>query len=293
MGWTGALIGTLAMTMACSESDEGAGNNGSHSAIGNADEESGSGGTTSSEGSTLGAGASSGVGASSGAGATSNGSGAASGTGSGGGSTGVPDDPGLTCEAAEKLCAENCVDPMSDDAHCGDCNQACERDTSCIEGECKLTYCGPTESWDEAWIALELEILEIVNQRRSEGATCDGDYYPPAPLLQMESSLRCAARMHSRDMSDETYFFSHDNEQGEEPADRVLKAGREGYGGENISAGRSTAEATMAGWMASPGHCRNIMNANHTVIGVGYAWAPPQFDVEPYHYGHYWTQVFD
>ncbi len=50
--------------------------------------------------------------------------------------------------------------------------------------------------------------------------------------------------------------------------------------GENIASGQESADEVVDGWMASPGHCANIMDPNFTEIGVGY------YD------GDIWTQVF-
>ena len=33
--------------------------------------------------------------------------------------------------------------------------------------------------------------------------------------------------------------------------------------GENIAAGQTSAQAVVDGWLASPGHCANIMNASY------------------------------
>ncbi len=50
---------------------------------------------------------------------------------------------------------------------------------------------------------------------------------------------------------------------------------------ENIAIGQKSADEVVKGWMNSPGHRENIMNANFTHIGIGY-------DAQ----GHYWTQQF-
>ena len=64
----------------------------------------------------------------------------------------------------------------------------------------------------------------------------------------------------------------------------------EGYAyasaGENIAWGHPTPEAVVGAWLASPGHCRNIMNADYRVVGIGYAYDPES------EFGHYWTQNF-
>jgi uncharacterized protein YkwD len=147
-------------------------------------------------------------------------------------------------------------------------------------------YCAPTADWQAGWSALEDEVVTIANQRRAEGANCGskGSFGPAGPL-KMDPLLRCAARMHSKDMVDRD-FFSHDNPDGESPWDRIAKTGYGGYSGagENIAAGSATAAAVIDQWMNSDGHCANIMNPAFNWIGVGYYPGGG--------YGHYWTQVF-
>lgn len=137
----------------------------------------------------------------------------------------------------------------------------------------------PTGSWPSADASLEEQVLDLVNERRAQGATCGGQSFGPAPALDMEPALQEAARGHSYDMVVRD-FFSHTNESGESPGDRIDALGYEWSGwGENIAAGQTTAESVMQSWMSSPGHCRNIMNPDFEEIGVGF------------HMNH-WTQVF-
>jgi len=56
--------------------------------------------------------------------------------------------------------------------------------------------------------------------------------------------------------------------------------------GENIAAGYDTAAEVVSGWMDSPGHRANILNASYTSIGVGYAFSSGTT------YEHYWAQIF-
>ncbi|MDP6944471.1 MAG: CAP domain-containing protein, partial [Myxococcota bacterium] len=107
------------------------------------------------------------------------------------------------------------------------------------------------------------------------------------PALEMNEYLHEAARLHSLDMV-ERNFFEHDNLDGLDPFDRMANAGYEGPDpwGENIQAGSSTGADAVASLMTSPGHCRNIMDPEYEVIGLGYAFGP---DAD---YGHYWTQNF-
>ncbi len=143
-----------------------------------------------------------------------------------------------------------------------------------------VDYCDAVADWDAGMAAVEVEVLELVNLRRSEGANCGGESFGPAASLTMNGALRCAARAHSLDMF-ERGFFDHTNPDGEGPGARIDKTEYQySTWGENIAAGYPTAEAVMNGWMESPGHCSNIMNPNFTEIGVGY------------HDSAHWTQVF-
>jgi uncharacterized protein YkwD len=147
------------------------------------------------------------------------------------------------------------------------------------------SFCNPVSDWDPSWSTFEAQILDIVNARRSEGANCGSmGSFGAAPALSMNGALRCAARVHSKQMVD-MEFFDHVTPWGEEPWDRMEAAGYSyTFAGENIAAGNPTAEATMQQWMTSDGHCSNIMSPDFTEIGVGYFAGGS--------YGHMWTQAF-
>lgn len=146
-------------------------------------------------------------------------------------------------------------------------------------------YCEEVASWDPAWVQLELDVLELVNQHRANGANCGSEgSFGPAPALTMNPALRCAARKHSKDMNDRM-FFDHVNPSGESPWDRMQQAGYSySAAGENIAGGSPDAAGTMNQWMESDGHCANIMNPSFEEIGVGY-YPGGQW-------GHLWTQAF-
>ncbi len=133
---------------------------------------------------------------------------------------------------------------------------------------------------------LECRVLELVNERRAAGATCDAQAMPAVAPLEMHVTLRQTAREHAADMAQHGYF-AHTGLDGRQPSDRISDAGYDwSASGENIAAGNSTAEETMDQWMNSDGHCRNIMDPGYIHIGVGYA-----FD-ESSEFGHYWVQNF-
>lgn len=141
--------------------------------------------------------------------------------------------------------------------------------------------------WPEPLPSWELEVLELVNAARAVGADCGsmGQLGPSAPL-RMNASLHCAARVHSQDMAVRNYF-DHVNPEGESPFVRIDRAGYGGYAAaaENIAAGTDTPEATVMGWLASDGHCANMLSPEYTEIGVGAYEGPGD-------YVYYWTQTF-
>ncbi|MER5228243.1 CAP domain-containing protein [Streptomyces flaveus] len=99
--------------------------------------------------------------------------------------------------------------------------------------------------------------------------------------VTLNAKLSQAAQAHSADMASHN-TMSHTGSDGSDPGQRITRAGYlwSTYG-ENVAYGYSTPEQVMAGWMASAGHKRNILDCGFKEIGVGAA--------QP---GNYWTQDF-
>ena len=108
--------------------------------------------------------------------------------------------------------------------------------------------------------------------------------------LTLDLQLADAAQDHSNDMAQDD-FFNHTGVDGSTVGSRVTDTGYQ-YStvGENIAAGQTTAEQVVEGWMNSPGHRANILNANFTEIGIGYKYLAN--DTGSVNLNHYWTQVF-
>jgi uncharacterized protein YkwD len=146
------------------------------------------------------------------------------------------------------------------------------------------------------------ELVDAINKARSVQRDC----YPaddtqgvvgPSPKLYWNDELYAAALEHSTDlaMSD---TFSHYGSGTEyditgngEPSlfyERIVTNGYSNYYtvGENIAGGQKTLEEVMDAWLASPGHCENIMNPNYTEVGVAIVTEADST------YGIYWTQNF-
>jgi uncharacterized protein YkwD len=128
-------------------------------------------------------------------------------------------------------------------------------------------------------------VVELVNAARSKSRRCGSARFVAAPPLAVSSMLNEAAAVHARDMARKTYF-EHRGTDGSEPKDRVVRAGyRPRLTGENIAFGPVSAEEVVAGWLASPGHCANIMDSRFREIGVGLASGRGRGRI-------YWVQTF-
>ncbi len=136
------------------------------------------------------------------------------------------------------------------------------------------------------WRAAGQRVLELVNEARAEPRACGDQRFEAAPPVQWNAALAAASLAHSRDMASRNYF-AHEGQGGTQVGDR---ARREGYGwravGENIAAGQGSSAQAMASWLASPGHCSNIMSGRFTEMGAAYAVEPASAATI------YWTQAF-
>lgn len=123
------------------------------------------------------------------------------------------------------------------------------------------------------------KMLDLVNEARTQGHQCGSTYYPPVGELTWNTKLEQAAQKHSEYM-ERSGNFDHTGDGGSDAGDRITA---EGYNwssyGENIADGYPTEEKVMQAWLESPGHCKNIMDADYKEMGVATS-------------GTYWTQVF-
>lgn len=117
-------------------------------------------------------------------------------------------------------------------------------------------------------------VLALTNQARAHARTCGSQRFAAAPPLSLASALTRAARAHSRDMVVRG-FFGHSGSDGSTPGERATRAGyRWSMVGENIASGVRTGREAVAGWLASPEHCANIMTAGFSQMGVAFAVDP-------------------
>lgn len=133
--------------------------------------------------------------------------------------------------------------------------------------------------------AVATRALQLVNEARARGAQCGAQSFGPAPPLTLSGTLAGVALGHANDMAVHDYF-EHQDLSGQSPADRVRAAGyREKLVGENIAYGPKSVEEAVRGWLASPGHCENIMDPRFVQMGL--ALAPGRASRR----GLFWVQV--
>jgi uncharacterized protein YkwD len=129
-------------------------------------------------------------------------------------------------------------------------------------------------------------LLAQVNAARAKSRLCGRQRFAAARPLTWNAALGAAAQGHSRAMAYGNYF-AHQDPDGDSPADRARGAGYRGRQiGENIAAGQGSPSKAMQGWLASPGHCANLMNPMFTQVGAAYA-TDARSDS-----GIYWTMLF-
>ena len=122
-------------------------------------------------------------------------------------------------------------------------------------------------------------VLQLVNDVRKKGCQCGDTWYPPAAAVTWNDLLERAAINHSKDMSQNNYF-SHTSPNGDNAGARIREVGYLWMAyGENIAMGYNNEKEVVAGWIKSPGHCKNIMNRNYKEMGVAKV-------------NSYWTQTF-
>ena len=153
----------------------------------------------------------------------------------------------------------------------------------------QYTELGAYRRADETWIVLATplpkppvldsavqaaRVLELVNAARAQERKCGRQSFAPAPALKPSTVLASAAAAHARDMAEHAEL-THTGSDGSKPADRITRAGYAWRAsGENVAAGQRNADAVVAAWLESPGHCANIMEPNFTEMGVAFVQVP-------------------
>jgi uncharacterized protein YkwD len=129
-------------------------------------------------------------------------------------------------------------------------------------------------------------VLELINEARLHARRCGRKKFPATMPLKQVAALESAELAHAQDMAAHNYM-GHKGSDGSMPADRATQADYTWSSvAENVAAGQTTAEEVVNTWLASPGHCANLMSPRYSDTGVAHAvdWAGEK--------GIYWVQVF-
>lgn len=136
------------------------------------------------------------------------------------------------------------------------------------------------------WQTEGMKLLETINSARVQARQCGNQAFAATTPLVWNATLATAAEAYSRVMANNN-FFDHKDRDGRTPSDRAELAGYSAQQiGENIAAGHDSANQVVEGWLASPGHCANLMNPGFRELGAAYA-LDPKSDA-----GIYWTAMF-
>ena len=120
---------------------------------------------------------------------------------------------------------------------------------------------------------IAVQVVALTNLARAHHQRCGTREFAPTTPLSQSSKLDHIALSHATDMA-EHHYFDHQDRAHHSPAERVRAAGyRESLVGENIAYGPDSAEAVVRGWLASPGHCENLMTPGFTEMGSAFATA--------------------
>ena len=129
------------------------------------------------------------------------------------------------------------------------------------------------------------EALARINAARAAGQRCGWRKMPPVPPLRWNQALQDAAFAHSRDMALRNYF-GHRSPEGRTVVERVrLVKYPSSFVGENLAGGDRNVAGAVQGWIESPDHCANLMNASYSEVAVACVGHPRS------EWGTYWTMV--
>ena len=167
--------------------------------------------------------------------------------------------------------------------------------------DAKYVELGAYQKGDETWIVLARRqpeapvldpaaaahrVLALVNDARSVARKCGRDDFAPAAPLSRSDTLTAAAAAHALDMAAHRKL-DHTGSDGSSSGERVTRTGYVWRAvGENIASGQKDADAVVAAWLESPGHCATLMGPYFTEMGVAFSYAP---GANP---GIYWAQEF-
>ncbi len=140
----------------------------------------------------------------------------------------------------------------------------------CLPDDYHPEPCADLGIWEFEWIEREDDALELLNDKRSEGAECGGEEYPAVDPVEVDEFLRCAARLHSDEMR-QTQNLSAENEAGENTQQRIENVGFEAESTAGVvNHGGFSGQHIIGTWFGEDSdHCDTVMGADFTHVGIG------------------------
>jgi uncharacterized protein YkwD len=130
-------------------------------------------------------------------------------------------------------------------------------------------HCRDTFAWPASYAASEEALLEAINTVRERSIRCGDREVDGLPPLRLSSALRCAARLHSRDMVLRDFIGSTDRD-GEGPRDRMRAAGyRVEEADESLVIGEREAQGALLQLLEDRDDCFNVATWRHADVGIG------------------------
>lgn len=123
------------------------------------------------------------------------------------------------------------------------------------------------------------KLLTLINEVRAKGCNCGDTVMGPVGPVTWNRALERAAYLHGKDMESGNYF-AHNDKEGKDAGYRISRMGYPWLAwGENIALGILNETTVVRGWTRSPVHCKVLMNAKFTEMGVAKV-------------GNFWAQEF-
>lgn len=150
-----------------------------------------------------------------------------------------------------------------------------------------IAFAAPFETPADNQIGeVRARVLSLVNAARGQARQCGSQRFEAAGPVRLDAQLNWAAKTHADDMASQSYL-SHTGRDGRDVSQRAIEAGYIWRTiGENIASGQMQADVAVQGWIDSPSHCVNLMQASYTEMGLAFAVNPKSEG------GIYWVQVF-
>ena len=145
---------------------------------------------------------------------------------------------------------------------------------------------------DHACSDIRRKMLAAVNRARSRARMCGRKRFGAAAPLRWDSRLEAAAYEHSRDMAGKG-FMGHKGSDGSSVRQRIVKRGYLPWiWGENVAYGQMSVDEVVGAWLASPGHCENIMTPEFRDMGGACVMGSRKEGSAEGEMVPYWTLVF-